>query len=148
MQVTREQIYAALYNQLLTVSAWAFADRRFHVITELQEGQFPAMMMLQKGELSEVQGRGVPIKWVLKVDVLVYVDSSNSPNRVPAQVVNPILDALELCIQPNINNALLLPQTLGGLVSQCRIKGEIVTDEFIGGSQAMVSIPLEIVVQS
>lgn len=148
MQIPRETIYAALYALLINVSDWNFVARRFHAISELSEGQFPAMLMVQKKELAEAGGRGIPVKWTLQLDVIVYVDTTNSPARVPSQVTNQILDDLEAVIQPNVSNMLSLPQTLGGLVSQCRIRGEIITDEGILGSHGFIMVPIEVVVQS
>lgn len=148
MRVPRETIYLALYNLLLGITDWNFIDRRFHVISELNQGQFPAIMMVQKPELSEVAGRGIPIKWTLKVDVVVYVDTTNNPDRVPAELLNPILDDIEAAVQPNVNNPGLSPQTLGGLVCECRIRGEVMTDEGTLGTHGFIAVPVEIIVQA
>jgi hypothetical protein len=146
MQTPREQIYLALYTLLQGITDWNFVDRQFHVITEISEGQFPAMMMCQSKEKAEVTGRGIPIRWRLLVEVVIYVDTTNDLESIPASLINPLIDAVELAIQPDVGNQSNLPQTLGGLVSQCRINGEIETDEGKLGARGWVVIPVEITV--
>jgi hypothetical protein len=57
---------------------------------------------------------------------------------LPAIALNQLVDAIELALSPG---PAFEEQTLGGLVSHCRIVGEIETDEGVLGDQAVAIIP-------
>lgn len=142
MEHSREEIYLALYDLLCGLDDWKFTTRKFVPITQVSEGQFPALLVVRKNEQAETNGKGIPIRWILAVDVVVYVDTTEDPDRIPAELLNPILDKLEAALQPPNQQV----QTLGGLVSQCRIRGLIETDEGMLGSRGFIAVPVEIIV--
>ncbi|HWR15167.1 MAG TPA: hypothetical protein VN577_10080 [Terriglobales bacterium] len=145
MNAPREDIYAALFTLLNGLADWKFTDRKYVPISQIGDTSFPAMMMCQKDEQPEVNGRGIPIKWHLNVEVVIYVDTGGDrEDMVPAQLLNPLLDTIENAIQPD--PTIRGPQTLGGLVSQTRINGKVETDGGVLLNRGWAVVPVEIIV--
>jgi len=96
----------------------------------------PALFMAAAGQTVTVEGRGLPPRRSLPVRLYLY-----NRNDDPGQQ-NDLLDAIETALEPNDEETL----TLGGLVSHCRIEGEIETDEGLLGEQAVAIVPVSILV--
>lgn len=140
MNTARETIYAALFSKVSGIAGIVTASRRLWHWSDVPPASQPALYMAQRSETA-VQLRGVPPKWTLAVDLYLYAYSGNDHNAIPAQKLNPLIDAIETALLPSPGGF----QTLGGLVSHCWIAGKIETDEGFLGPQAVAIIPIEIV---
>lgn len=98
--INREQIYAALFDKFASAAEFKTKSRRIKHITDMTKPDLPALFMLQRAEVP-IQEKKVPIKWQLGVDFYVYVDTGADKNTVPASIINPILDKIELLLKPN-----------------------------------------------
>ena len=146
----RESIYAAIFKfwSDLTIGgspAFVTATRKLTVWENAEAEDQPMLLQLQRRE-TVTKPRGLPAKWTLSLDLYLYVHTGamNDPDVVPSQLLNPLMDAVEaaLVIDDFSNDAC----TLGGLVSHCFIDGAVETFEGNLGDQAVMIIPLTVVV--
>jgi hypothetical protein len=144
--IEREPIYSALYDliySLKTSLAVKTVGRRLRHWADVSPVEQPAVFVVQKRERPE-QIRLVPTKWMLEVELYVYVNSGDDPQSSPAEILNPILDQIEALFPPSDEEGQI--QTLGGLVSHCWISGIIDTAEGVLGQQEVAIVPLEILI--
>ena len=148
--MTRESIYAAVFAfwSGLTVGgspAFKTATRSAKVWENVAAEDQPALLQLQRSE-SVTKPRGLPAKWTLSLDLYLYVHTNqiNDPATTASQLLNPLMDAIEsaLTIDDLSNDAC----TLGGLVSHCYIDGAVQTFEGNLGDEAVMIVPVTIVV--
>jgi hypothetical protein len=136
--MNREAIYAALFTLVSSDPALQTVSRKLLHWSDVPASQRPALFMAQKRE-AVVQSTGRPGRWLLTVDLYVYV--STKGNDYPGAVLNPILDLISSKLDNPIPG---VPQTLGGLVQWARIEGAIETDEGTLGDDAVAIIPVHI----
>ncbi len=139
--MNREKIYCALFNLVCSVSGFTTVSRRLKPWSEVEASQQPALFQAQVSE-NVVQVTNQPPKWKMEVNLYIYCYSSD-PKISPSIQINNLLDAIEDVLKPN---GALENQTLGGLVTYCRISGKTQTDEGVLGQQAVVIIPIEILI--
>ncbi len=139
--MNREAIYSALFARIATAAPFVTIGRRLRHLSDVSAAEQPALFMVQKSELAH-RTRGLPPKWLLNVELFVYVHSPDDLTS-PATVLNPLLDAVETALAPTGADD---TQTLQGLVDHAWIAGKIETDEGALGGQAVAIIPIEILV--
>jgi hypothetical protein len=132
----REDVFKALETILEAVPGVRTFGRRLVPWADVPPSDQPALYMLCANQTVTVEGRGIPPKRSLPVTLYLY-----NQNDDPAQQ-NDLLDAIEAALEPRGEETL----TLGGLVSHCRIEGEIETDEGLLDSQAVAIVPVSILV--
>lgn len=146
----RETIYAALFAKFATLTSgtgplFKTATRKAKTWEDVSIEDQPAVLLVQKRETVE-RGRGLPSRWVLHVDVLLYAHTAANmdPDVTPSQILNPLMDAVEgaLSIDDYSNNTC----TLGGLAHHVCIDGTVEYFEGDLGDQACAVIPITIVV--
>jgi hypothetical protein len=137
--MTRETVYAALFDKVKNLSGLKTSSRRLIHWGDVAPASQPALFMVQKNETGE-QRRGLPTKWHLAVDFYLYSHSGGTPSSTPSQIQNPLIDAIETALAPDSTGF----QTLGGLVSHAWISGPIETDQGFLGDQAVAIIPVDI----
>jgi len=74
---------------------------------------------------------------------VIYTQGSGDEQTIPSQELNVLLDAVEAALAPPANSD--GKQTLGGLVSHCRLQGSARITENVNGAAAMAVVPVEIV---
>lgn len=138
--MSREAIYSALFSRLQRIPSVQTCSRKLKHWADVEE--FPAIFQNQKGELAAKSGRGVPTVWTLSCDIYVYVKVS--AEELTSTALNDVLDHIQaaLAAPEPISNK----QSLGGLVEDCWINGQIVTDEGSLGEIGVAIIPVQIVV--
>ena len=141
----RETIYSTIFNQLkeAVVAPLNFvtASRRLISWDKLDASQQPALFMQQVKEVPTVQGRGMPTKWELYLDITIYANTGNDENLIPSSFINPAIDIIEGLFPGAATGNY---QTLGiPGVSEIRIQGnDIIYHEGLLGSQIVAVIPL------
>lgn len=136
--MNREAIYSALWDLVSSVDGFVTKSRRIEHWANVPPAEQPAMFQMQTTEVAEVTTK-MPTKWTFHVDLYLY--AATNDGRAPAQVLNPLIDAVCDRLKPQFCD-----QTLNGLVHRCRIVGGIRTDEGALGDQGVVIIPIEILV--
>jgi hypothetical protein len=148
----REVIYAALYSlltPLLDTTTVPIPDGKFRHISrrvrhweEMDDADMPSLMMSQQREKSQTGiGTGLPYKWKAEIKLYVYAYVGNDESATPTTQLNALLDAIETAVAPSRQGE---RQTLGGVCHDCRIVGDIETDEGTLGTHAVAMIPIEI----
>jgi hypothetical protein len=139
----REPIYAALFQLVSAIPGVTTASRRLKHWADVPPADQPALFQVQKGE-TVTDRRGLPPKRVLAVELFLYAQSGGDPGIAPAQILNPLIDAIEAALAPDGPPPAV--QNLGGLVSHAWIEGRIETDEGVLGDQAVAIIPIHLLV--
>lgn len=140
MSVQREIIYAQLFNVLQTLCAstnpdaaaqiagvglavlpkvanppFVFGARRYIALSASRMDQYPALILQEKGETYERETIYGPAKVTLVAHVIAQTASGQSPDDVPAILVNNLADAIEDAIEtgagrfPRGSNKLVIP---------------------------------------
>lgn len=137
--INREQIFAALFALVSASSSYKTSSRKLKHWAQVPPAQQPAIFQTQ-GKEHAVAGYRMPTRWTLHASLYIYAHQ-NSLDTLPSTALNGLLDAIELALVPDVATG---EQTLGGLVTHCRIVGDIETDEGVLGDQAVAIIPIEI----
>lgn len=146
MNFPREQIYSALFSVLqstLLAPAGPFktVSRRWQDPSQISPADRPALYQVQKDELATTAVNGLPLNWKVTLDLVLYSTGDTDPSSIPSSELNSLLDATEAAIRSAGPG---LAQSLGGIVSHCRIQGKIEIVENVQGSMAMAVVPVEI----
>jgi len=137
--IAREPVFAALFSLLQSATAFTTSSRRLVNVQDLAAEAFPAAYQLQGKQIVKKTVITPPI-YEMEATWIIYA-FSNDPNIAPSTVLNPLVDAvLKVLIPAPLSNAL----TLGGLVTQCAVSGDIEIFEGVLGDRAVAVIPLQI----
>lgn len=137
--MNREAIYSALFTRLSTVPGLVTSSRILKHWADVPAEQRPALFMSQSTETPQTI-TGEPSKWLLSVDVYVYVTTNGT--TPPGTVMNPILDAIEAIFPVHPITGKHTLDAPG--VEWARIDGAIQTDEGTLGLEAVCVIPIQI----
>lgn len=156
--MNRNQIYAALFALASTgeglpgvpALTWGsgqtilWTSRRVRMFDNLPSK--PALCQLEPSETVTRAVRGDPYRFVLDAEWWVFHnDGASSDDAIPTIETNDIVDALQACLAPPAwaNDE---RQTLGGLVHDCYIEGQIVkvAGDIVG--EALICVPIKIMV--
>ena len=141
--MNREPIYAALFAKVSAIPGLVTVSRRLRHWDDVPDVEQPALFQVQKREL-QVPRKGLPAKVTFECELYLYANSGNDMSTTPATLINPLMDAIEQALKPDVNGF----QTLGGTVSHCWIEGEILGDEGYLGPQGVQIIPVKILVNN
>lgn len=140
-----EPIYAALFAVAQSAKSDAIPfttmSRRWIAWDQMASEQSPALF--QRQPPLDVQGgaRGLP-KFELKAEWYIYLATDPSDlSTVTATALNNYVTALISALQGSIPGQ---QQTLGGLVQNAYVDGQIVLDEGLISSPAVALIPITI----
>jgi hypothetical protein len=140
--IDREAIYSALWILGSRSSNFASRSRRLRHWSDVAPAEQPALFMSEGGGHAAVNALGAPIIWTLAAEFYIYAHCSD-PYTSPAQLLNPLLDALDRALSPSAASGI---QNLGlpTMVQHAYIVGKIETDEGVLGDQAVAIVPVEI----
>ena len=136
--MSREAIYQALFARVSTAADFATATRRVKEYADVDQATQPAILQVELGE--KWAEPGTPPQLVtLRARFFIYCES-NDPTEPVSTQINNLLDAVVSALAPpDIEER----QTLGGLVYNVAIAGEITITEGLSG-QSEAAIPLEL----
>ena len=144
--MTREDIFGALFALTANLSwgspprAPAWSARRVKLWDDL-----PAQPALCQAEQDEdvAEVTGLPSKTTLSASWLIYHNVGKDPAATPATETNLILDAVQALFPSGDPDHI---QTLGGLVHHCFISGKVFKDSGDLDGQALIIVPIKILV--
>jgi len=152
MNVARETVIAALLAKLQAVTfaapvngqtSFVSVSRRLKLWGEAPKSQRPALFVTEHREQPVYRSEALPNLTMLSVDLFIYIDASDA-NTIPAAALNVMLDAIDAALKPQpADNE---RQTLGGLVSHCRIEGQVLKDPGDLDGDGLLWIPLKLLV--
>ena len=122
--VTREQIAVALFSLLQSMGPTVIKTYSRRPALWQQTTAMPALYMGNPMENYVYQhGNAAPAHVNLSFDIFIYINVAKDPNVIPDTVLNNLLDAVETTLGGFAVNG--QPQTLGGLVINTWIEGDI-----------------------
>lgn len=154
----RDAVYNALLQQLSALLAEPYIVQgaatnvltvsRGFVMWDQADSQ-PAIYIVPRSENADY-AMGKPIRWLLTLDLYVYVRWTDSAVQAAAPLAT-VMDNIDYILSPTGPNgspsATYAVNTLGGLATYCALKGgSEISLGFLGGSQAVARMPLEILV--
>jgi hypothetical protein len=148
MNVPRETILEALLNVISTATisnqpAFVTVSRKFQMWDAVPPGGQPACFLRQvPGKVDQNEPFGLN-RWTLKCGIWIYAQYSPASDTTPAVLLNNLIDAVEKALLPSPAFPM---QTLGGLVVNCWLNGDVIIDEGLtpGDDQAIAVLPCSI----
>lgn len=138
--MNREAIWTKIFDVLTTIKDFQESGRK--VIHWNDCPAFPAVYLNQGGETVRKPGRGIPSIYELQADIYIYC--RNESNGVPAIQINELLDKVIVALLPP--NPIDNKQTLGGIVEDAWVEGEISRDEGTLGDFGVAIVPFKVLV--
>ncbi len=130
-QATREQVSIALFNLLKTSYSYPVSSRRMVLYDDVASINLPGLFLDEVKEKHSRNSNPTPAVRTLHYMVYIYTKADPSTGsdatNVPATQLNNLLDAIDP-VQGGVlkaDDALQNRQTLGGLVYDCYIDGDI-----------------------
>jgi len=147
MTTTREQASIALFNKLSTITDFKFKQRRAITSAALASTLKPALILLEKPEKHERGKQQTDAVRYLNFDAWVLIDAGLDKSATPIIVLNNLMDKIDpqnggvlKADQPQTNRC-----TLGNLVYDCYIAGEVVKVPGDLDGQGALFIPITVV---
>jgi hypothetical protein len=144
---SRKSIAAALLAQLTQGGQFIKSGRRDRAPEQAAAPNAPGFYLLKPRETyrySDDAERGLPPVRELLFFALIYTDVGSNASAVPADVIDDLLDAVDQALAPSPTDQITNGgrQTLGGLVYDCRIDGEVecAPGDLQGKGQTLVPI--------
>lgn len=143
----REAVFAALFAKLASAAGIVTASRSWRNIDEVAPSEMPALFQVETPEVAHTE-KGKPTIYRWGADVFLYAHAQAAEQQGLPDVmslINNLTDAVLAAISPSPAR---LTQTLGGLVTDVRVQGEIEVFEgriANGARRAAAFIPLEII---
>lgn len=138
--ISREQIFAALFALSAPASGFVTRSRSIEMWEKVPSELQPALYQSEGRQTAEGPSLRLT-KWTFHAEWTVYAHAANTSGDV-VTLLNTLVDALVVALDPG---PAYDAQTLGGLVTSCRLHGEIETSEGRLGQQAVAIIPLIII---
>lgn len=147
---TRQQVFNALFNLLKTIPAptgmtWQTFTQHLKSWDDYSADQQPVLTLYRLPQIAEQKTFSVT-KWHWKAAVFIYyrIDAYQCPQgqAFPEQLVDDLIDSIEqVFLTPNNTR-----QTLGGLIWHVWIDGPITFDSGVVDNQAVIVVPLSILI--
>lgn len=142
---SREAVATALFKLLSSSSGYNTTGRRFITDDQLSACQKPALFMYEHKETHVKSKQITPAVRTLDVDVYIFIAAGLDPNATPISQLNNLIDAIDPTTGGVLSPFPGSQQTLGGLVTNVYIDGEILkTPGDINGLGVAV-IPVKVV---
>jgi hypothetical protein len=144
MAADREALFIALERRLRDrLPAVKNFWRRYRDFDEVSKDQQPCLLMVGTDQTPD-QSPGLPTKWTIGIDVLIYLRNDPNPSASPDTQINAYVGAVETALERQPDD----PQdawttTLGRICQHIWISGPVKIWDGSAGDQAIVLIPLE-----
>lgn len=150
MRQPREEVFAALFAQLqkanTTATPFNTMSRRYQPWSKVSPANMPALFVMQLVQNSKEPTMGLNV-WTLHASVWVFLAVSQDPESVLSTPLNNYMDAIDAALAPPPYQG---KQTLGGLVTNCSIEGDVYCNEGVleDGAPGILGIPITILTGS
>jgi hypothetical protein len=135
--VSREAIWTSVFGLVSALAPFKSTGRKVVIWDDCPA--MPALYLNQGGESVIKTGRGLPNIYTMSAEIVLY--ARNESNGTPATQINALLDAVtaRFAVDPIDGK-----QTLGGLVEDAWIEGEIMRDEGALGDVGVALVPIKV----
>ena len=148
MKNSRETVTSALLALLQTATfsqpvsgatTWVTTGRKLLLFSDVPVQARPALFLTEHHETTVHQSENTPPKLSMNLNIFIY--TNGRANDTPATDINVLLDALDKVLAPSAATG---TQTLGGLVSHCRIDGQTLKDPGDIDGDGLLWVPVKI----
>lgn len=141
MNNSREAIASALFTLLQNGFQWSKSSRTATIWSNVDAAEQPAMFLIHTHEaVNQNQAMGLP-KWTMYFTCLIYAKVDPSTGGPPSDTqINTYIDAIDNALHPSPGEK----QTLGGLVLDAFITGDLMIDPGILDQQIAIVIPIRV----
>jgi hypothetical protein len=142
---SREDVMAALTSLIAAAYPWKLGPaRRLRLWSDVPSVNRPACFLFEGGEERHSWSASAIPKRVLEIRLFIYLNAKDQ-NVNGASLINDVLDALERAFTLSSSDLCTGRNTLDGLVHHCRIDGKILKDPGDLDGDALVIVPIEVV---
>lgn len=122
-------------------------SRRVQLFSDVPSAAQPACFQSEHTS-TEGQTTNLPYKTTLEANWIIYHTTGKDKNTIPAIENNLIIKGVRLALEPRTDDPGFLDKrnTLGGLVHHCFISGRIFRDPGDIDDQAMIVVPIKLLV--
>ena len=145
---TRSQVFTALFTYLQTIpsptgQSWGYVSQYPKIWDEVDAANQPALMLHRGPQIFESKHRFGVTKLQFRANIWIYfrTDNLKTKSTYPDQLTDQFLDNFEQYFQTDAADGRF---TLGGLVWHAWIDGSVIFDSGINDNQAIILIPLSI----
>jgi hypothetical protein len=97
---------------------------------------------VQSNQRADEQAATGLTRWTLHAWLMIYNRIGADPASIPSTPLNRLVDAVERTLERPVQGE---RQTLGGLVTQCSIVGDVLFDEGVLDQQGIAMLPIVII---
>lgn len=142
---SREAAIAALMNLIAGAYPWKLGPvRRLKLWGDVPAMSRPACFLFEGGQETYVWSQSAAAIRTIEVKVFVYLNAKEM-HVAGASLVNDVMDALDSAFALVGGDAALGRQTLGGAAHHCRIDGKPLKDPGDLDGDALLIVPVKIV---
>jgi len=146
---SREAVLSALFAKFSSVvfsssvrghTGFATVSRRLKHWSDVPKSERPAMFMVCHGETPTYRAENMPAYLKFSIKLFIYIDGSDK-SSVPDTDISVILDAVDAALKPGPGEQRL---SLGGLVSHCRVDGDVLRDPGDMDDDGIIIVPISV----
>lgn len=142
----RETIFAALFAKVATAAGLVTSSRELRLIDELAPAEMPALYQIE-GKQAAVTRLRLPTIWHYHAELALYVHAQAAEQQQLPSIVSLLNNMVDAVIATIDRSPATGTQTLGGLVEDVRLSGdiEVIHGRMDDGRRSAAFIPLEII---
>lgn len=141
----RESAVAALMTLVANAYPWKYGPaRRLKLWTDVPPVSRPACFVFEGGQETYSWSEAAIPKRVVELKLFVYLNAK-TPTAIGAALLNGVLDAFDAAFALSGADAVLGRNTLGGAAYNCRIDGKTLKDPGDLDGDALLIVPIKIV---
>ena len=142
---TRDAALSALADLLGSAYAWKTGpSRKLKLWSDVPVTNRPACFLFEGGLETYTWSEGAVPKRVIEAKVFAYLNV-NDRAVIGASLLDGVMDALDSAFMPRGADAVLGRNTLDGTVYSCRIDGKILKDPGDFDGDALLIVPVKLV---
>lgn len=146
MRVARRQISQALFTRLQAAYPWSRSERGTEIWSNVSAVDQPFLGLLCPREsASQPEAWGLT-RWERFYFAMIYLRRDQMPleeGQYFSDLIDDLLDSIDLSLHGEFPGD---ANTLGGLVTQCAIDGDVMVDTGVLDNQAVLLVPIHVVV--
>lgn len=146
MRIPRRHISQALFAQLKAAYNWSRSERGTEIWSNVASVDQPFLGLLCPREAANQPQSWGLTRWERFYFAMIYMRRDQMPleeGQYFSDLIDDMLDAIDTSLLGSPSGE---ANTLGGLVTQCSIDGDIMVDSGILDNQAVILVPIHVVV--
>ena len=142
---TRDAALSALANLVASAYAWTTGpSRKLKLWTDVPAASRPACFLFEGGFESYAWSEGAVPKRVIEAKIFAYLNAKDH-SVLGATLLDDVMDALDAAFAPSGADHALGRNTLSGSAYSCRIDGKVLKDPGDLDGDALLVVPVKLV---